>query len=118
VLEEEKEKEVRLSESLDNSEKSLDQQGVLIGEEEDHRYIIIIGGISIFLPRSSAEASACVAHEELMQEASEEEAIGTIFFKTNSACVAGAREEGEPIEIVIEEDKEKILKYSQEMKEE
>jgi hypothetical protein len=50
VLTEEKKEEMRLSESLMNSEKSSDQQGALIGEEEDQRCILIIGGISIFLP--------------------------------------------------------------------
>jgi hypothetical protein len=29
--------------------------------EEDHRSILIIGGIEIFLPRSPVEARACVA---------------------------------------------------------
>jgi hypothetical protein len=66
-------------------------------KEEDQRCILIIGGISIFLPRIPIEASACVAHEEVMQEASEEEAIGPNVFKTNSLCeIAGAEEEGQP----------------------
>jgi hypothetical protein len=63
---------------------------VLIGEEEDQRCILIIGGIKIFMPKSLAEASACVSHEEVMQEASKEESIGTNVFKTNSLCVACA----------------------------
>jgi hypothetical protein len=76
----ENKREVRLSKSLENSEKSLDQQGVLTGEEEDQRCILIIGGINIFLPRIPAGASACVAHEEVMQEASRKEAMGSNFF--------------------------------------
>jgi hypothetical protein len=50
---------MRLSESLKNIARSLDQQGVLM--EEDHRCVLIIGGIKIFLPTSQAEASICVA---------------------------------------------------------
>jgi hypothetical protein len=53
--------------------------------EEDHRSILIIGGINIFLPISPAEASA------------------QIF---------GATEERQPTVTVIEE-KEQILKSSQ-----
>jgi hypothetical protein len=88
-------------------------------EEEDQRCILIIGGINIFLPRIPVEASACVAREEVMQEASKEEAIGPNVFKTNSLCVAGAEEEErQPTETVMEEEKEKTLKSSQEMKEE
>ena len=49
-------KEMRLSESLRSSEVSSIQQGVLT--EEDQKSIMIIGGISIFLPISPAEASA------------------------------------------------------------
>jgi hypothetical protein len=130
--------EVRLSESLENSEESSYQQGVLTGEEEeagekphqhedscgvadhvneddeklntstleeeDQRCILIIGGIGIFLPSSPTEASACVAHEEVMQEASREEAMGPNVFKTNSACVAGAGEGRQPTETVMEEE--------------
>jgi hypothetical protein len=32
-----------------------------ITEEEDHRSVLVIGGIEIFLPRSKGEASICVA---------------------------------------------------------
>jgi hypothetical protein len=32
-----------------------------ITEEEDHRSVLVIGGIEIFLPRSQGEASICVA---------------------------------------------------------
>ena len=52
-------KEMRLSESLMNSEESLDQQGVLTGE--NHKRILMIGGIQVFLPESPIEARACVA---------------------------------------------------------
>jgi hypothetical protein len=61
-------------------------------EEEDQRCILIIGRIVLFLPSIPREVGACVAHEEVMQEASREEATGTIFFKTNSLYVAGAKE--------------------------
>jgi hypothetical protein len=44
-----KEEEVRLSKSLKNSEESSDQQTMLT-KEEDHRHILIIGIINIFLP--------------------------------------------------------------------
>jgi hypothetical protein len=87
-------------------------------EEEDQRCILIIGGISIFLPSIPTEASACVAHEEVMQEASREEAMGPNVFKTNSACVAGTEEERQPTETVMKEEKEKTLKSSQERREE
>ena len=43
-------KEVRLSESLMNSEESSDQEGVLTGE--NYKRIMIIGGIEVFLPRN------------------------------------------------------------------
>jgi hypothetical protein len=49
-----------ISLGLMNSEVSLDQEGMLT--EEDQRSIMIIGGIRIFLPRSSVEASVCVAN--------------------------------------------------------
>jgi hypothetical protein len=47
--------EERLSESLTSSKKSSYQQGVLM--EEDQRGILIIGGISIFLPIIPTEAN-------------------------------------------------------------
>jgi len=83
---------MRLFEGIRNSEESSDHQKVLTREEEDHRCIMIIGGINILLPRIPTEASACVAYEEVMQEASREEAIRKYFFKTNSLCVVGAEE--------------------------
>jgi hypothetical protein len=55
---------------------------------------------------------------EVMQQTSEEDSMGPIVFKTNHACVAGAEEERQIAETVKEEEKEKILKSSQEMKEE
>jgi hypothetical protein len=76
-------KEMRLSESLRSSEVGSCQQGVVIGEDscgfadhvneddeklktltiqkEDHRSILIIGGINTFLPNNQVEASA---HDE------------------------------------------------------
>jgi hypothetical protein len=54
---------MRLFESLINSEESSDQQGVLT-EEEDQRHILIIGGINIFLPSIPVEASAHVEGAE------------------------------------------------------
>jgi hypothetical protein len=77
--------EMRVSESLMNSEVSSYQQGMLIGadsygssnhvnedddklktciiQEEDQRNILMIGGIGIFLPHSPVEAEICVAYE-------------------------------------------------------
>jgi hypothetical protein len=46
--------EMRLCESLMNSEESLDQQGVLTGEGQ--KYILIIGGIEVFLPSNPVGA--------------------------------------------------------------
>ena len=53
-------KEMRLSESFMNSEESLDQQGVLTGENQ--KIIMIIGGIEVFLPSNPVEARACVVY--------------------------------------------------------
>jgi hypothetical protein len=77
--------EMRLSDSLMNSEVSLDQQGMLT--EEDQRSILIIGGIEIFLPSSPVEARACVAD--------------------------ATTEEGQPtVTVIEEEEKEKTLMFS------
>jgi hypothetical protein len=57
--------ERRLSESLMNSAESSYQQGELV--DEDHKCILIIGGIQIFLPNSPTETSTSVAHEEVVQ---------------------------------------------------
>jgi hypothetical protein len=51
-------KEMRLSESLMNSEESSYQQGVLTGENQ--KRILIIGGIEVFLPDSLVEARASI----------------------------------------------------------
>jgi len=56
-------KEMRLFESLMNLEESSYQQGVLTGE--DKIYILIIGGIEVFLPSSPVEEKACVAEAEI-----------------------------------------------------
>jgi hypothetical protein len=46
-----RDKQMRLSEGLINSEVSLDQQ-MQLTEEEDLRNLLMIGGIQIFLPFS------------------------------------------------------------------
>jgi hypothetical protein len=81
-----KKEEMRLFEGLMNSEESSYQKAVL-REEEDHRHILIIEGISIFMPSIPVEFSA---HPE------------------------GVVEERQPTKIVTEE-QEKTLKSSQEM---
>jgi hypothetical protein len=53
--------------------------------EEDQRSVLIIGGIHIFLPRIPVEARACVAY---------------------------AAVEGQPMQTLIKENKEKTLEYS------
>jgi len=57
-----------------------------IAAEEDHRCILIIGGIEIFLPSSPVEARACVAD--------------------------ATTEERQPAETIKEEEKERILMYA------
>jgi hypothetical protein len=64
--------DMRLSDSLMNSEVSLDQQGMLT--EEDQRSILLIRGIEIFLPSSPVEARSCVA------DATAEEGHPTVIF--------------------------------------
>jgi hypothetical protein len=83
-----KEEELRLFESLKNSEERISYQQGVLTEEEDQRHILIIGGINIFLPSNLVEASA---------------------------HVEGATEERQPTKTVKEE-KEKTLTYAQEMK--
>jgi hypothetical protein len=78
-------KEMRLSESLMNSEESSDQQGVLTGENQ--KIILIIGGIRVFLPRNPVEARVCVA----------------------DATTTG----GQPKKLVMEEEVEQTLTFSQ-----
>jgi hypothetical protein len=96
--------ERRLFESFMNSAKSSYQQGELV--EKDHKCILIIGGIQIFLPISLAEANASVAHEEVMQQEYKKEAMGPNAFKFNCVCDAGVTEERQPAETVKEEEKE------------
>jgi hypothetical protein len=52
-------------ESLMNSEESLDQQGVLTGE--DQKRILMIRGIKVFLLYSLAEAGVCVANATIVE---------------------------------------------------
>jgi hypothetical protein len=54
-----RDEQMRLSESLINSEVSLDQQ-VQLTKEEDWRNLLMIGGIKIFLPFSQEEAEIYV----------------------------------------------------------
>jgi hypothetical protein len=65
-------------------------------EEEDQRCILIIGRIVLFLPSIPREVGACVAHEEVMQEASREDSMAPNVFKTNNVCVASAGEGRQP----------------------
>jgi hypothetical protein len=53
--------ELRLVEGIMSSKVSSYQQRELM--EEDQKYILIIGGIEVFLPHSPIEARACVASE-------------------------------------------------------
>jgi hypothetical protein len=53
-------KEMRLSESLVNSKESSYQQGVLTCE--DHKRILMIGGIRVFLPHNPVEANEGVLY--------------------------------------------------------
>ena len=61
--------------------------------EEDHKCILIIGGVQIFLPNSLEKSSASVTHEEVVQHESKKEAMGPNDFKANCVCDAGATEE-------------------------
>jgi hypothetical protein len=78
------------------------QQGELM--EGDHKCILIIGGIKIFLPNSPVEASTSVAHEEVKQQKSKKEAMGPNDFKYNCVCDAGATEEGKQVVSVMMKD--------------
>jgi len=62
--------------------------------EEDQKCILINGGIKIFLSNSLVEASASVAHEEVLQQESKKEAMGPNDFKGNCFCDAGAKKVG------------------------
>jgi hypothetical protein len=46
-----------------------------IATEEDQRCVLIVGGIQIFLPNSPIETNTRVAHEEVVQQESEKEAM-------------------------------------------
>jgi hypothetical protein len=59
------------------SSKSSYQQGVLM--EEDHRRVLIIGGIQILMPNIPAEANTNVAPEEEMQQESRKRPWGQII---------------------------------------
>jgi hypothetical protein len=59
--------------------------------EEDQRCVLIVGGIQIFLPNSPIETNTRVAHEEVVQQKSEE-AMWTNAFKDNCVCDVGATE--------------------------
>jgi len=85
---------MRLSESLINSVESSYQEGELV--DKDHKCILIIGGIQIFLPSSPPEASMSAAHEDVMQQESKKEVMGPNDFKINCVCHAGATEERQP----------------------
>jgi hypothetical protein len=81
--------------------------------EEDQKCILINGGIKIFLSNSLAEASTSVAHEEVLQQESKKEAMGTNDFKGNCVYDAGATKVGQPAETIKEEEeKEKTLMFS------
>jgi hypothetical protein len=51
-----------------------------IGAEEDQRCVLIVGGIQIFLQNSPIETNTRVAHEEVVQQKSEKEAMWTNAF--------------------------------------
>jgi len=100
---------------VDHVNEDVEKLNISTLEEEYQRCILIIGGISIFMPSTPTEASACVAHEKVMQEASREEAIGPNVFRINSLYeTAGTKEAIQLAETFMKEEKEKTLKYSQE----
>jgi hypothetical protein len=63
-----------------------------IAAEEDQRCVLIVGGIQIFLPNSPTETNTRVAHEEVVQQESEKEAMRPNAFKDNCVFDAGATE--------------------------
>jgi hypothetical protein len=63
-----------------------------IAAEEDQRCVLIVGGIQIFLPNSPTETNTRVAHEEVVQQESEKEAMRPNDFQDNCVCDAGATE--------------------------
>jgi hypothetical protein len=87
-----------------NTVESSYQQGVMM--EEYHRFVMIIGGIQIFLPIIPAEASISVSHEELVQQEYKKEAMGPNDFKSNNVCDASAAEQRQLARTIKEEEKE------------
>jgi hypothetical protein len=77
--------------------------------EEDHKCILIIGGIQIFLPNSPTEDSTSVTHEEVVQQESKKEAMGPNAFKFNCVCDAGAVEEGQPTVTFMMKEQDRII---------
>jgi hypothetical protein len=65
----------------------------------------MIGGIRIFLPNSPVEANTSIAHEGIVKQESEKEAMGPNDFKVNCVCDAGAKKEGQPVVTVKEMEK-------------
>jgi hypothetical protein len=63
-----------------------------IAVKEDQRCVLIVGGIQIFLPNSATKTNTRVAHEEVVQQESEREAMRPNCFKDNCVCDAGATE--------------------------
>jgi hypothetical protein len=79
-----------------NSEVSSYQQEELT-EKEGQKSILMIGGIRVFLPNSPVEANTSVAHESIVQQESEKEAMGPNDFKVNYVCDAGTKKERQSI---------------------
>jgi hypothetical protein len=98
-----------------NSEVSSYQQEELT-EKEGQKSILMIGGIRVFLPNSPVEANTSVAHEGIVQQESEKEAMGPNDFKVNCVCDAGTKKERQPSETVMM--KEKISEAAQGKEEE
>jgi hypothetical protein len=53
----------------------------------------MIRGIRVFLPNSPVEANTSVAHEGIVQQEFEKEAMGPIYFKVNYVYDASTRKE-------------------------
>jgi hypothetical protein len=62
-------------------------------EKESQKSILMIGVIRLFLPNSLVEANTSIAHEGIVQQESEKEAMGKIDFKVNCVFDAGTRKE-------------------------
>jgi hypothetical protein len=60
--------------------------------EDYQRCLLIVGGIQIFLPNSPTETNTRVAHEEVVQQEYEKEAMWPIAFKDKCVYNAGATE--------------------------